>query len=111
LNGLQTLSQTYLRNAFYDVCFSTGNNRGIHGACPSKLLHAFLLGTFKYIRDIFFEIVGPTSDIAKVINALSKVYGKMFGWQSDRTMPGMAFTKGIQVGKLMAKDYQGVLLD
>jgi hypothetical protein len=25
-------------------------------------------------------------------------------------MPGTAFTKGIQVGKLMAKDYRGVLL-
>ena len=110
MNGLKALSQTYLRNAFYDVQFSEGNDPGIHGSCPSEMLHAFLLGTFKYICDIFFDLIGPTSEGSKLINALSKVYGKMFGRQSDRTMPGTAFSNGIQVGKLMAKDYRGVLL-
>ena len=108
--GLKSLSQTYLRNAFYDLRFSVGNDHGVHGSCPSELLHAFLLGTFKYIRDIFFDLIGPTSEGAKLINALSKVYGKLFCRQSDRTMPGTAFSNGIQVGKLMAKDYRGVLL-
>jgi hypothetical protein len=79
-------------------------------ALPKCFMHPFLLGTFKYLWDIFFELVGPTSEIAKMINALSHVYGKLFGRQSDRSMPGTAFTKGIQVGKLMAKDYRGVLL-
>ncbi len=41
LDGLQQLSQTYLRNAFYKVRFSMGNDYGIHGACPSELLGAF----------------------------------------------------------------------
>ena len=108
--GLKAISQTYLTNAFHAVRFSMGNNQGIHGSCPSEMLHAFLLGTFKYIRDIFFEYIGKDSEGAKVINALSKVYSKFFARQSDRTMPGTAFTKGIQVGKLMGKDYRGVLV-
>ena len=110
LTGLKALSQTYLRNAFYNVQFSMGNDHGIHGSCPSELLHAFLLGTFKYLRDIFFEMIGRTSEGAKLINALAKVYGKLFARQSDRTMPGTNFSRGIQVGKLMAKDFRGVLL-
>ena len=110
LEGLKALSQTYLRNAFYKVRFSLGNDRGIHGSCPSELLHAFLLGTFKYLRDIFFEMVGSSSEIAKQLNALAKIYGKLFSRQSDRTMPGTAFSRGIMAGKLMAKDYRGVLL-
>ena len=110
LNGLKELSQTYLRNAFYNVRFSVGNGYGVHGSCPSELLHAFLLGTFKYLRDIFFEMIGKKSESAKLINALAKIYGKLFARQSDRTMPGTSFSNGIQVGKLMAKDYRGVLL-
>ena len=110
LDGLKALSQTYLLNAFHDVQFSTGNDYGIHGACPSELLHAFLLGTFKYLRDIFFEMIGKKSEPARLINALAKIYGKLFARQSDRTMPGTSFSDGIQVGKLMAKDYRGVLL-
>ena len=110
LKGLQALSQTYLTNAFYKIRFSTGNDQGIHGSCPSELLHAFLLGTFKYLRDIFFEYIGKDSEGAKLINALAKIYGKLFSRQSDRTLPGTAFSRGIQAGKLMAKDYRGVLL-
>ena len=44
------------------------------------------------------------------MNALSKVYSRYFARQSDRTIPGTSFTKGIQVGKLMGKDYRGVLV-
>ena len=54
LPALKALSQTYLLNAFHDIRFSMGNDAGIHGSCPSEMLHAFLLGTFKYLRDIFF---------------------------------------------------------
>ena len=110
LDGLKALSQTYLRNAFHKVRFSMGNDHGVHGACPIELLHAFLLGTFKYVRDTFFEVIGKTSEGARKINALAKVYGRLFVRQSDRTQPGTFFTRGIQVGKLMAKDYRGVLL-
>ena len=44
------------------------------------------------------------------MNALAKVYSKLFARQSDRTMPATNFSRGIQVGKLMGKDYRGVLL-
>jgi hypothetical protein len=110
IDGLRKISQTYLRNAFHLVRFSSPNSCGIHGSCPSELLHAFLLGSFKYLRDIMFELLGQHSESSRLINALSKIYGKLFARQSDRTMPFTAFSKGINVGKLMAKDYRGVLL-
>ena len=110
LEGLKALSQTYLRNAFHNIRFSLGNTNGVHGSCPSELLHAFLLGSFKYLRDIFFEMLGKDSEGARQINALASVYSRHFARQSDRTVPGTTFTRGIQVGKLMAKDYRGVLL-
>ena len=104
LGALKAISQTYLANCFYSIRFSMGNDYGIHGSCPSELLHAFLLGTFKYLRDIFFEMIGKESEGARQMNALSKVYSRYFARQSDRTIPGTSFTKGIQVGKLMGKD-------
>lgn len=107
---LKEMSQSYLRNAFYKVRFSMGNDYGIHGGCPSELLHAFLLGLFKYLRDILFEMVGKDSEGAKQINAMATLYSRTFARQSDRTIPGTSFSKGIQVGKLMAKDFRGVLL-
>ena len=55
LGALKQLSQTYLANCFYPIHFSMGNDYGIHGSCPSEMLHAFLLGTFKYLRDIFLD--------------------------------------------------------
>ena len=38
------------------------------------------------------------------------VYGKYLKHQSDRDLPDTHFAKGIQKGKLMAKQYWGVLL-
>ncbi len=110
LQGLKDISQTYLANCFHNLRFSMANDYGIHGSCPSELLHAFLLGLFKYLRDIFFEMIGKDSEGARQLNALAKVYSRFFARQSDRTMPGTSFTKGIQVGKLMGKDYRGVLV-
>jgi hypothetical protein len=108
--GLQAISQHYLRNAFYDVRFSLGNDWGIHGACPVEILHSLYLGIFKYIRDIFFAELGKDSLSAKAINGLAKVYCKLFQRQSDRSIPPTHFSKGIKEGKLMAKEYRGVLL-
>jgi hypothetical protein len=110
LKGLQAISQQYIKNAWYDVCFHQANDAGIHGACPSEKLHAIQLGLFKYCRDIFFSLLGKTSELAENINGLATMYGKLFTHQSERDMPYTNFAKGIQKGKLMARDYRGVLL-
>jgi hypothetical protein len=107
---LQELSQIPIKNAFHGLRFGLHNNRGIHGACPWELLHAILLGIFKYVRDCFFDQIGPTSAKADDINALAKVIGKLLARQSDRRKPRTQFGKGIYKGKLMAKEYTGVLL-
>jgi len=58
IDKLKELSQLYLKNAFHGLKFSTANDRGIHGACPSDMLHAFLLGVFKYLKGVFFKLIG-----------------------------------------------------
>ena len=108
---LRQISQHYIDNAFYAVRFHQANDRGIHGATPSEMLHAVLLGIFKYLRDIFFELMGKESETAHEINGLAKLYGKLFKRQSDRTFPKTNFAKGIMSGKLMGKEFRGVLLN
>ncbi len=111
LDQLKAMSQHYLKNAWYDLRFNLGNDRGIHGACPSEKLHAVQLGNFKYTRDIFFnEFVGDQAQVGREINGLARVYGKIISRQADRTLPNTNFARGIKEGKLMAKDYRGVLL-
>jgi hypothetical protein len=110
LKRLQEISQQYIKNAWYDVCFHQANDAGIHGACPSEKLHAIQLGLFKYCRDIFFSLLGKTSQLAEDINGLATMYGQLFRHQSERDKPNTKFSKGIQKGKLMASDYRGVLL-
>ncbi len=107
---MQAISQQYIQNAWYDVCFHAANNFGIHGACPSEKLHAIQLGIFKYLRDIFFDRMGKTSEWAETINGLATRYGKLLTRQSERDLPNTNFAKGIQKGKLMARDYHAVLL-
>lgn len=108
--ALKKISQQLIKNAFYDLRFHAANGRGIHGACPSEMLHAILLGIFKYMRDIFFEHMGKQSTLADDINGLAKLYGGFFTHQSDRDLPKTNFSNGIRKGKLMAKEYRGVLL-
>ena len=107
---LRDMSQHFLKNAWYRVRFNQANDRGIHGACPSEMLHAMQLGIFKYTRDIFFQAIGETSQAAHDINGLARIYGKLLSRQSERDLPTTNFSKGIKDGKLMAKDYRGVLL-
>ena len=107
---LRDLSQICIKNAFHGLRFGLQNKRGIHGACPWELLHAILLGIFKYARDCFFAQMGETSSTAQEINALAQIIGRLFARQSDRSKPRTKFAKGILKGKLMAKEYTGVLL-
>ena len=110
LEGLRNLSQHFLWNAFWDLPFNAGNKRGIHGACPMDMLHTIQLGIFKYMRNIFFERFGPKSVPAKDINGLSKEFGRCFARQADSSIPNATFSKDIQEGKTMGKEYRGVLL-
>jgi hypothetical protein len=107
---LKELSQICIQNAFHDLCFGLHNDRGIHGACPLEILHAVQLGIFKYTRDCFFAQIGPTSGASAEINALAGINGAQFQHQSDRNKPRTKFGDGIQKGKLMAKEFTGVLL-
>jgi hypothetical protein len=110
LERLKELSQIGANNAFHGLRFGLHNKRGIHGGCPWELLHAILLGIFKYVRDCFFEQVGHSSGTADEINALAQEVGTLLSRQSDRNKPRTKFAKGILKGKLMAKEYTGVLL-
>ena len=97
------MSQQNIQNACYQLCFGKHNQNGIHGACPMEMLHALYLGIFKHARDAFFEQIGLTSKLKHFVEALCKRYGFYLSRQSTRD-------NGINVGKLMAKDYSGVLL-
>ena len=109
--GLKKLSQQLIDNAWYKLRFNPGNERGIHGACPSEMLHAMLLGLFKYLKECFFEQIGPSSQLARDINGLIKQYGDLFGRQSERDMPKCKFSDGVwKGGKIQAKEYCGVVL-
>ena len=109
--GLKRLSQQMIQNAWYKIRFHPNDiGQGIHGACPSEMLHALLLGIFKYTRDCFFEQIGPTSQLANDINALAQQYGEAFGRQSERDIPNCVFSEGIVRGKLMANEFRGILL-
>ena len=110
LDRLQSISQQYIKNAWYDVTFHAANKCGIHGATPSEKLHAIQLGIFKYLREIFFVHMGKSSQLAENINGLASMHGKLLTRQSERDLPNANFAKGIQKGKLMARDFRGVLL-
>jgi hypothetical protein len=107
---LRKMSQSCVPNAFHGLRFGLHNDRGVHGACPFELLHAVLLGIFKYARDCLFEQLGETSATAKEVNALAQEIGRQLSKQSDRSKPRTKFAHGILKGKLMAKEYTGVML-
>ena len=108
--ALQQMSQHPIDNCMYALRFGSHNKQEIHGACPMEMLHALLLGLFKYTRDCFFQQIGETSKTADRINAYSKQYGELLSRQSDRDKPVTRFANGIKRGKLMAQEYLGILL-
>ena len=110
LDALQAMSQHSFRNCFYCCNFGLHNLAGVHGACTTDMLHTILLGIFMRVRDGFFQQIGPTSETAREIDALAREYGELMARHSERDMPKTKFSKGITGGKLMAKEYEGVLL-
>ena len=59
---------------------------------------------------MFFDLIGDTSNLAEDVNGLAQMHGKLLTHQSDRELPAANFSKGIHKGKLMAKQFWGVLL-
>ena len=111
LEGLKAISQQYIDNAWYKLRFDPTYDTGIHGACPSEMLHAIHLGIFLYVKECFFAQIGPTSQLAKDIDGLAQKYGELFRHNSERDLPNCKFTHGIKrKRKLMATEYRGVLL-
>lgn len=110
LEKLKKLSQHCINNSLYSVRFGLHNRAGVHGACPIEMLHGLLLGIFVYVRNTFFTQIGETSKLAKQIEGLAIQYGHLLSRQSDRDKPKTKFYAGIRRGKLMAKEYTGILL-
>jgi hypothetical protein len=111
LDGLKAISQQYIDNAWYKVRFDPTNGTGIHGACPSEMLHAIYLGIFMYLRECFFDQIGPTGALSKLIEGLAEQYGLLYPHNSEGDLPNCRFTHGIRgKRKLMAMEYRGVLL-
>jgi hypothetical protein len=106
------MSQRKLHNAFHGLRFGLhdGGAAGIHGATVADMLHFLLLGFFKYDIIGLHEQMGKKTPTADEFNALAKEYGQLYKHQSDREKPKTAFNKGIFQGKIMAKEYTGVLL-
>ena len=110
VEGLLNISQHCIKNSMNKIRFGYHNVRGIHGVCPMDMLHALLLGIFKYIRDCFFQQIGPDSKLADDINACACQYGEFISRQSDRDFPTTRFNNGVRRGKLNAKDFPGISL-
>lgn len=108
--ALKNLSQQNILNAWYECRFGLHNSEGVHGACPLELLHMLNLGIYKYVRDCFFDQIGKDSARSEEINALAIEIGGLFCRQSDTRLPKTKFSNGIRGGKLMGKEYTGVLL-
>ena len=74
------------------------------------MLHALLLGVFVHAHECFWERMGPTSKLAEQFDVLACLLGKLLAQQRERDLPQTKFTKGLNEGRLMAKDHSGILL-
>ena len=108
---LKMLSQQNIHNAWHELLFGLHNKMGIHGACVMEMLHHILLGLFRTTRDCFFNQIGDSSQAKDQINGLARLIGRFFQHQSDRDLPKTHFAKGISEGKVMAKEFLGILLN
>ena len=73
IDGLKAISQQYFNNCWYKVRFGQHNDYGIHGACPIEVLHWLQIGKFTYLRDMFFDQLGKTSDLSKTFNGIARL--------------------------------------
>jgi hypothetical protein len=116
--GLKSISQHPIRNAFYDGVCLGGNHHGVHGMTPVEPLHLLELGLFKYAIEGFCD---KLSYLPKSKNDLKIIKKDLDNWgwhigcyrghQSNCGLPQMYFPNGISGGtKLAGHTMNGVLL-
>jgi len=109
-DGLQSISQQCLQNAWHEIRFGLHNYLNIHGATPAEMLHWLQLGKCKYPGGMFFTQTGKKNKLSKRINTLAKTMGAFYKRQSNRDLPRTDLSKGIRGGKLMAHEMTGLIL-
>ena len=107
---LKELSQQKIENACYKLRFGMHNKQGVHGSCPMEMLHQLYLGIFKYVCDAFFGQIGKESGLKDTIDAFCQQYGDLLSCQSEHNLPSTSFSCGVLAGKMMARQYSGVIL-
>jgi hypothetical protein len=115
--GLRSISQHPIRNAFYTELCLGGNPRGIHGMTPREPLHVLELGLFKIVIHGFLINLGykpnskSYSKILQWLDVWARKIGKALGRQSDRKLPRTYFPNGVTGGtKLAGHEMNGVIL-
>ena len=110
VEALRQISQQCIFNAWYPVKFGLHNQLSVHGACAMEILHWFLLGKYKYSREMFVKMTGDKTILAKLFNGIAKTISIFLKRQSDRSLPRVVFSRGIQNGKLTGQEMTGLIL-
>jgi len=63
-----------------------------------------------HARDIFFKHVGKDSKLAREIDILTMLHGRLHCRQSNREWPNTRFPSGIRAGKQDGKKHTGIIL-
>jgi hypothetical protein len=103
---LRLISAHAVRNAFRNVCFG-GDPRGIYGATPTDLMHAFNEGVLKYCMKEIFERI-PPSKKARLDDVVDKVFRNQRS-SLRNVFPRTNFVKGFSnLTLITASEWVGV---
>ena len=109
IKTLKSLAFHNVTNAFDNVCFGA-NVHGIHRATPSEVLHSLQKGLYLYALEGFYSRMGGQT-ILYFLESLVRRVSADCVHQSDRNMPHLKFSNGIQsYANLQAHETTGVLL-
>jgi hypothetical protein len=109
IETLKSFSFHNVNNAFDNVCFGA-NEFGIHRATPTEVLHSIQKGWYLYALEGFYQGMGGQS-IRNFLERLVTRVSADCAHQSDRNMPRLKFSNGIQsYANLQAHETTGVLL-
>ncbi len=104
--NLHAIAAHAVRNAFRNVCFG-GDPRGIYGATPTDLMHAFNEGILKYCMKNIFEKI-PPSRKARLDDVVDNVFRKQRS-SLRRVFPRTNFVKGFSnLTLITASEWVGV---